>query len=284
MKELIVTADDFGLSRSISEGIAKAVKEGIVTSVNFLPTGPSFEETLYLIKDLKLEEIGAHLALTETAPFTYPGQVPTLVTKNGRFHKNYSSFFAHFFLGRISRQDIYVELKSQLDRLKRIGLPITNITSHEHIHMMPAITGIFVDLAREYDIPFVRYPHGDKLVRPFRLNKFLRLGILLLFERGLGRAIKMGGRQATDHFLGFLDSGNLDEAVLLGLFEKLEDGTTELVSHPGFLSPELLDKCVFQLKCEGELSALTSRHARKFLEDNGIKLTTYGKVLSGRAR
>lgn len=284
MKQLIVTADDFGLSKSISEGIVRACREGIVTSINFLPTGPSFEETLYLIKDLKLQEIGAHLSLTETAPVTYPGQIPTLVTRSGRFHKSYMDFFLNLFLKKISREDIVLELRNQLERVKKIGIPITNLTSHEHIHMMPGLLEIFVSLAREYSIPFVRYPHADKLVRPLRLNKFFKLSLLLSLEKNMGYVIEKEGLRVTDHFIGFLDSGNLNEEVLIRLLNKLEDGVTEMVCHPGFLSPELLDKCIFHLNCEGELAAMTSRRVKKFIQDNGIILTTFGNILSKRDR
>ncbi|MCX5686100.1 MAG: ChbG/HpnK family deacetylase [Candidatus Omnitrophica bacterium] len=265
MKQLIVTADDFGLSKSISEDIAKACREGIVTSINLLSTGRSFEESLYLIKDLKLEEIGAHLSLTGTIPATYPGQIPTLIAKNGRFHKSYRNFFINLFLKKINREEVDLELRNQLERLKRIGIPITNLTSHEHIHMMPELLNIFVDLAKEYRIPFIRYPRGDKLVRPLRGDKFFRLSLLSLFGKNMGHVIERSGLRATDHFIGFLDSGNLNEEVLIRLLNKLEDGTTEMVCHPG---------------CEGELAALTARRVKKFIQDNGIVLTTFKNILS----
>ena len=71
MKCLIVTADDFGLSKSINEGIVKAYKDGIVTSISLIPTGEAFHDAVALARDLKLEDIGAHLSLTETGPLTH---------------------------------------------------------------------------------------------------------------------------------------------------------------------------------------------------------------------
>ena len=189
-------------------------------------------------------------------------------------------FLLKRFLKKINREEIYLELRNQLERLKRIGIPITNLTSHEHIHIMPALSSIFADLAKEYSIPFIRYPHGDKLVKPLGPDKFFKLGLLSIFEKRMGEIVRRGGLKAADHFLGFLDSGNLNEEVLLDLLNRLEDGTTEMVCHPGFLSPELLDSCIFHLNCEGELAALTSRRVKKFIRDNGIVLTTYGKILS----
>ncbi|MCX5679426.1 MAG: ChbG/HpnK family deacetylase, partial [Candidatus Omnitrophica bacterium] len=70
MKKLIVTADDFGLTHSINEGILMAAREGIVTNINLIPTGDASGDAIAVIKYDKIPEIGVHLALTETRPVT----------------------------------------------------------------------------------------------------------------------------------------------------------------------------------------------------------------------
>lgn len=284
MKQLIVSADDFGLTKSISEGAVKAYRDGIVTSLNLLPTGSAFEESLYLLKNIKLNEIGAHLSLTETSPVANPAKVKSLVTKEGGFYANYPSFFINLFLGKIKTGDIYFELRSQLDRLKKTDLPIISLNSHEHIHMMPFLLRIFIELAGEYSIPFIRYPHGDRLVRPFSLKKLFKMIALSYFGKRIERMMRESGIYAADNFLGHLDSGNLSEDLLIRLLDNLPDGTTELVCHPGYLSPQVLNKYMFHLNCESELSALTSRRVKRIIEDRGIRLVTYGEILSERKR
>ncbi|MDD5137175.1 MAG: ChbG/HpnK family deacetylase, partial [Candidatus Omnitrophica bacterium] len=83
MKYLIVSADDLGLSESISRGIIKGYEDGIVTSLNVIPSGKAFYSAASALKSLKPEEIGAHLALTETSPVTTGEKIPTLVTPEG---------------------------------------------------------------------------------------------------------------------------------------------------------------------------------------------------------
>ncbi|MFH0763553.1 MAG: ChbG/HpnK family deacetylase [Candidatus Omnitrophota bacterium] len=284
MKQLIVSADDFGLTKSMSEGAVKAYRDGIVTSLNLLPAGSAFEESLYLLKDIKLNEIGAHLSLTETSPVTDPARITSLVTKEGNFHANYPPFFINLFTGKIKTDDIYLELRSQLDRLKRTNLPIVSLNSHEHIHMMPFLLKIFIELAGEYNIPFIRYPHGDRLVSPFSLKKLFKAIVLSYFGKRIEGMVRESGIYAADNFLGHLDSGNLNEGVLIRLLDNLREGTTELVCHPGFLSPQILDRYTFHLDCESELSALTSRRVKRVIEDRGIRLVTYGEILSERKR
>ena len=272
MRYLIVSADDFGLTKSVNEGIAMAAKEGIVTSLSLMPAGEAFAGALGLLKDLNIEKVGVHLALTETKPTLEPAKVTTLVAKDGKFYKNHNDLFFKLFLRKIGQNQIYDELKNQVEMVLKSGLKITNLSSHEHIHMIPAILDIFVRLAIEYDIPAMRYPRGDRPVRGIEPGAYYRSLVLAYFSKDMYKALRGAGISYTGHFLGLLDSGKLTEDLLIDIFSNLKEGTTELVSHPGFLGPEILDRYRFHINCEKELSALTSRRVKKFLDENGIKL------------
>ena len=282
MKQLIVSADDFGLARGINEGIAKAFREGIVTSINIIPSGDAYYDALSALKGTKPSEIGAHLALTETAPVTIPGKIPTLVDGDGRFCRNHRKFFSRLISKKISREDIYTELRSQMERLKEIGLPITSISGHEHIHMYPDILKIFLEIAKEYRVPAIRYLHGDSIAGYITFKKLYRKAVLVFFGKSMGLAIRKAGIRCTDNFLGFLDSGNLEEETLIGMFKALRDGTTELVTHPGLLSPEVLDKCIFHQRCETDLAALVSKRVKKVISDKGIRLIKFSDLATGQ--
>ena len=280
MKYLIVSADDFGFTRSVNEGIAMACREGIVTSVNLFPSGDAFEDALRLAKDMGLKEAGAHLALTETSPVADPSKVPTLVAPGGRFYKGRARLIPKLLLGMVDPDQIYIELKAQMDAVEGAGLKITDLSSHEHIHMMPEILAIFVKLAKEYDIPAIRYPHKDISARPFGMKSLYKSFVLSCFERGMAKVLGSYSIKSPDHFRGFLDSANITEETLLKMLDSLEEGTTELVCHPGFLGPEILDRYTFHRNCEAELFALTSRRVKKRLDERSIRLITYGEFLS----
>jgi chitin disaccharide deacetylase len=282
MKQLIVSADDFGLARGINEGIAKAFREGIVTSINVIPAGGAYYDALAFLKELKPPEIGAHLALTEVTPVTGPGKIPTLVDIEGRFCRSRRKFFLRLISKKISREDIYTELRNQMERLKEIGLPITSLSGHEHIHMFPEILKIFIEIAKEYRVPAVRFLHGDSITGYITFKKFYRKAVLVFFGKSMGLAIRKAGIRCTDNFLGFLDSGNLEEETLIGMLKALRDGTTELVAHPGLLSPEVLDKCVFHRRCETDLAALVSRRVKKVIDGNGIRLIKFSDLAGGQ--
>lgn len=280
MKRLIVSADDFGFSESINEGIVKAYEEGIVTHLNLMPAGGAFDDALTKARALKLREAGAHLVLTEEMiPLSGPHRVVSLVRKNNKFHRSHKEFFLNLLLRKIDVPHIYRELKNQLEILKKTGIRLTCLSSHEHIHMVGAILRIFLKLAEEYDIPSVRYLGNDVYAPPFGVKKFYRSVLLSYFEKDMGRILNMSDAIHTDSFMGFIESGNINEETLLAMLGFLKAGTTELACHPGFLSPELLEEGDFHLNCEAELAALVSRRVKKLVKDKGIKLITYGEFL-----
>ena len=277
MKYLIVSADDLGLSESITRGIIKGYEEGIVTSLNIIPAGEAFYDAMELIRAVKPKEISAHLTLTEPGPVTEADKVPSLLTKEGSFHESYPGFLIDFFSGKIDLGQIYIELKNQLERLKTSGLPITNLSSHQHIHMLPGILEIFIRLAKEYNIPSIRYPRKDVLLYPYLLQKIFKKIILGYFSGKMKKAFDEASIRYTDNFLGFLDSGNIREELLIKMLSTLPEGTTELVTHPGFISSYVLDRCIFHRHCETDLAALTSRRVKKTIADKGIKLISFGE-------
>jgi predicted glycoside hydrolase/deacetylase ChbG (UPF0249 family) len=270
MKYLIVTADDLGLAESINEGIAKACREGIVNSVSVIPTGEAFVDAVRVVKDLGLKEIGAHLALTETKPLLC----------SSKFYKNHNRLFRDIFLGKVDLECVRGELKAQLELLKTAGVKITHINSHEHIHMLPEILNIFISLAREFSIPALRYPRRDRAIRAFNTGDLYRKSILSYFSAQAAGSFKGSGLLYTDSFLGLLDAGRLKEDLLIGMLGGLKDGVTELVCHPGFLSPEVIDGYKWHVGAEAELFALTGSRVKNALKSNEIKLITYGELPS----
>ncbi|MCX5668485.1 MAG: ChbG/HpnK family deacetylase [Candidatus Omnitrophica bacterium] len=270
MKYLIVTADDLGLTESINEGLAKACREGIVSSVSVIPTGETFGDAVRIIKDLGLKEIGAHLALTETKP----------LLNSSKFYKNHNRFFKDIVFGKADLEGFKRELKAQLELLKKAGAKITHINSHEHVHMVPEILNIFVSLAKEFNIPALRYPRGDRPMRAFNIRDLYKKSILSYFSGRTARLFKNSGLLYTDHFLGLLDAGKLKEDLLIEMLGGLKDGVTELVCHPGFLSPEVIDRYNWHAGAEAELFALTEPRVKNTIHNNGIKLISYGEFLA----
>lgn len=279
-KYLIINADDFGLTKSINEGIVKAFRNGVLSSANLMPSGEAFADAVSWMKELGIKESGVHLSLTESIPTLKAYEIPTLVSKEGRFHSHHTNFFIRFFLGKISKGEMLDELRNQLDMVRDSGIKINYLSSHEHVHMMPGVLNMFIELAREYEIPAMRCIKKEYYRHKWGSRPFYRSVVLSLIGKNGERIMKREGMGYPDNFLGFVDSGSVHEVILLDMINSLKDGITELVMHPGFLGPEVLERYRFHINCESELHAITSPRVRKAIEDNGIKLTNYAELSS----
>ena len=279
MKKLIVTADDFGLTHSINEGVLMAAREGIVTNINLIPTGTAADDAIAIIKYDKIPEIGVHLALTETRPITSTRLISSIIDGGGLFPRTRFKFLKRFFSGHIDIEHVKIELKSQIDRAANSGAKITNLSSHEHLHMIPEIFAVLTGLAKEYGIRYIRVLRKESYMPAVSLKKIFRSAVVAYFEPSMDKLLKRSSLNTTDNFMGFLDSGAIREDVLLRMLGGIKEGVTELVSHPGFLDPEILDHYRFHINCEEELYALTSPKVKKSIADNGIKLCRYGDLM-----
>jgi len=65
LKQLIVNADDLGLTPAVNRGVVRAFQSGIVTSTSLLVTGSAFEDAVALARQNPELDVGLHLALVD---------------------------------------------------------------------------------------------------------------------------------------------------------------------------------------------------------------------------
>src|SRR6476646_8710847 len=98
-KRLIVTADDVGLRRGMTEGAIRAHREGIVTACSVVANGREFDDAVARLRDVPSLEVGVHLTLVEERALTTGAAMP----------RNYMRFlFAR-------RTDVESELRAQIE-------------------------------------------------------------------------------------------------------------------------------------------------------------------------
>lgn len=86
---LIITADDFGASKNINEGIKIAAENKSITSISVLS---NFSESLTELLELTIKypniDIGVHLNIVTGNPILKVEEVSSLVDTNGSLCKN----------------------------------------------------------------------------------------------------------------------------------------------------------------------------------------------------
>ena len=256
MKRLIINADDFGFTRDVNAGIAHAFREGVLTSTTLMANGDAFDDAVRLAADNPGLDVGCHLVLVQGRSLSTGQWLPQTPIQLLRALA-------------IRSLDVYAELRMQIQKIRNAGIPITHLDSHKHTHIVPSIFRMVVRLAGEFNVPYIRLPI-DRTV-PFAGP------VCQLADRYYRRFARGSRVQMTDHFLGFRLTGVLTENSFADALKNLKPGTTEFMSHPGFLGDELKSaRTRLKESRVRELEALTSPRIRAIMDEESIHLATFG--------
>jgi chitin disaccharide deacetylase len=241
-RRLIVTADDVGLHRGMTEGAIRAHRLGIVTACSVVANGVAFDDAVARLRDVPSLRIGVHLTLVEERSLT-----------GTRFPKSY----AGFVLGRKDFAAIERELRAQVDQVLRTGLRVTHLNGHQHLHMWPRVFAIVTRLANEYGIGYVRRVRD-------------RGG-----QGGIGRRLSIAALNAFGSggsTIGVMEAGHLTADRIIDLLPHVL-GTTELVTHPG-LGVDSYPH--WRYAWDAETEALCDPRVRQAIDESGIELIAPG--------
>jgi chitin disaccharide deacetylase len=287
MKRLIVNADDFGLAESVNRGIVMAHREGILTSASLLANGLAFDEAIALSRQLPHLSLGVHLNISAGTPVSSAARIPTLLNERGQLHLSPLRVGLSLLTHQVSLEDIRSEFRAQALKVLDAGVTPAHLDSHLHVHLLPQLAPIVIDLAREFRIRHVRCPAENLEATLPLLWKFAKPGIAALERstvaftvKSLGarfrEQLRKGGLVCPDAFYGLVHTGFLDAKTLTALLHLVPEGTTELMCHPGFPSPEL-ESVGGKLthSRETEVLALTAREIKEALGPLGIRLTNF---------
>ncbi|MFH0725361.1 MAG: ChbG/HpnK family deacetylase [Pseudomonadota bacterium] len=282
---LVVNADDFGISQSINDGIARAHREGIVTATSLMAGGRAFDHAVAWCRSLPTLDVGAHLTLVAEKPLLK--KKSTLTGADGRLPPSIRVLLGRLWGGRISRADIQAEWSAQIERILASGIRVTHLDSHQHLHALPGIGRLTLNLARDYHIPFVRVPIEDRMAPRsltrqslFRSAEAMVLRGSCLFS-GLNR--RSAGEFPPPQSLGFQEGGSLDLARLQRLLRSLRPGRVyELMCHPG-LTPVEPEVKRWRYHHREELGALSSPVIRAEIAARNIRLCTFAELSGGHA-
>ncbi len=276
VKRLIVTADDVGLHPGMTRGALAAHDGGIVTAVSVSPNGRDFEPAVERLRDRPKLDVGAHLSLVGERPLSPPRAIPSLVGADGRLHARYPAFAARYALGRIRAADLETELRAQVERLLGTGLRVVHLNSHQHLHLLPRVFDVVLELAEKHGIPAVRIPNEPEASLSPR-------GIQLAALNALGRRAR-GRTVCADRTIGVLAAGHLTAATLRSCLAYVGEGVTELVCHPGLDGAELARVYDWGYGWDEETAALSDPALTALLRERGISLATFSDLIGGVAQ
>ncbi|MBQ6005626.1 MAG: ChbG/HpnK family deacetylase [Selenomonadaceae bacterium] len=279
MKKLIVNADDFGRHELINRAVERAFNSGCLRSATLMAGGIAFDDAINLAKKFPKLGVGIHFTLANGNPILPPEEIPTLVTEEGIFHGDYIKFLKRYLSGKISLGEVRSELAAQLEKILNTGLTLTHFDSHQHLHHIPGIIEIVLELASAKNISAMRVANTKIFDGELdSLGKFVG-------RLGLGSLAKFTAHQAhkknfttPEHFAGIVAGESVSEKFLLKLIENLQDGTTEVMLHPGTDNKILQDFCRWEHDFEEELAAVTSPKILNLLAEKNIAAINFSDL------
>lgn len=146
--DLIVNADDFGISPENTAATVSLMERGRVTSATILANGEDLGSALAAARRLPSRSFGVHLNLTEGPPLTDPSDLAPLLDPDGRLHPIiFSTQITRTLLRGIER-----EWMAQVERIRSAGVPVSHLDSHQHVHTIPRLFLAFKSVQRKTGI------------------------------------------------------------------------------------------------------------------------------------
>jgi chitin disaccharide deacetylase len=274
MKKLIVSADDFGLTEGINEGIIRCAREGIVTSASIMANTPAFENAVTMAKQCPGLATGVHLNLVKGKPLLPTEKIRSLVDNKGIFY-TLPRFTIRLVSGGVSMTEAENELRSQIEKVIASGLKVTHLDSHRHFHVFPSLIKLVIKLAVDYKINTIRCPLGMSV-----FTGSAKEFILSSLARNAQRALDKANIRHNGRFFELVKIEGCED--FLQVFQKfcqnIPEGVTELDCHPGLKTSELDGIEATIHNRERQVEILTNPALPGLLKQHKIELVNYRDI------
>ena len=281
-KQLILNADDFGLTKGVDDGIIRAHREGILTSATLMANGDAFAHAVELAVANPSLGVGCHLVLVGGKSVAPRQEISSLADSDGQLPTSLGALVGRVTTGRIRRADIERELRAQIEKIQRAGISPTHLDTHKHTHAHPRVLDALGRVAQELGITRIRKP-----IERLRDSWAGKAPIGQLVAASAARTVSLKfralsrkyGLRSPKNFLGLASTGGLGAAALRRLIDTLPEGQTEIMLHPGIYDADLIQTGTrLRKERELEMNALVDPDVKRAVVANGIQLITYREL------
>ncbi len=279
--QLIINADDFGLTKATNEAVFELAKLGTVSSTTVMVN------MLYASEAVKLTGIhgfgvGLHFNLTQGRPLSNPELIPSLVKENGCF-LNITTLKKKIKNNEISKAEVLIELNAQFSRLENIiGSNISHIDSHQDINKQNLISDTLIEFMVQRKNPLgLRWYNKTYLYLSKKPLDLIEPGLMNLSKFGLKRFVTERYFRLIRNKL--LHSFKLPDAMLytenhnirtllqrLTMLESINTNKVfEIMVHPATSTEEFSETNMLEARVE-EYNILKSFEFQEFIQKNSL--------------
>ena len=278
-KAVIITGDDFGVSREVNAGIIRAYRDGVLRGTSLMVAGAARDEAAAAARETPGLDVGLHLAVCHGRSVLPFDKLEGIVDTTGHFTENPVMAGMRYFFNRKIRTHLRDEVRAQIDlHLKLIG-SLNHIDGHLNFHVHPVLADMLLDLAAEYRVPCIRIPREPimttlALARDHFARKLIEAVIFRALSRRMRRMLAARGIRTTDYLFGLHQSGNLNEDYVLGVIARLREGVTEIYFHPAIDAGATPPPA----EAQREVEILTGTRIREALSANRVRITSFAEL------
>ena len=212
---LIINADDFGYRASVNKAILYCYENEIINSTSLMVNKPGFEEAVEMIHSNNvIKNVGVHVNLASEAPLI-DFQDKTYLKKNGKWDIKKTGNKIGYLTSE-NKKAFSEEIEAQVKKAIKSDVKITHLDSHYHLHTLPTLYPLFVEVARKNQLKL-------RLAQTYNENNYLKF----LFRKYLNHQVTKAGLnysllfESVDYFTHHNLSGELTV-------------NTEVMLHPDF--------------------------------------------------
>jgi len=299
---LIITADDFGASNNINEGIKIAAEKKAITSISVLS---NFTDSLPDLKNISENNpwisIGVHLNITTGKPILSTEKIPSLVSADGNFYTIEALLSK---IKSVSADELRKELRAQILALAYCDIRLEHLSDHFGIlSFYSPFFDVVIELAKEFNVPVrtpliagIKYPdlfknsqinkRGRQIARRLALNAPLKAISLLKYSRihEMDKKVHKLDELGILHPDLFIECfwGDPTPSNFLHILEHLPIGISEVVVHLGTNTsqesyPSGLDLDYFKNR-ENELITITSDYLKEYYNYLNIRTIRFSEI------
>lgn len=251
--KVVFNADDFGAHLAVSQGIIKAMREGVVRSTTVMANLVTDGE-LGELKSMPGISAGLHANLTKGRPLT---QFPSRWLDG---EGNFASKLLYSPEGgpALPYDAVCAELTAQLQCLLDAGVKVSHIDSHHHVHGFATVLAVVEDLASKHGL--AARPASEWMARRFN---------------------KQGIRRPDVLITGFFGKNNISCArleELLGAAASSGAQSVEVMCHPGLSAGLPEDFSSYREERDEEMAVLCSGELAAWLKGNDITIVNYAQL------
>ena len=256
---VILNADDYAMTRGISEGILALAEAGRLSATSAIVTTDNWRSDAGAAIKLRGRfALGLHLNLTFGKPL---GPMRRLATDG--ILPSPDVLMGRALSRRIDRAEVGAEIERQLDRFEEaVGYPPDFVDGHHHAHVLPGVRDELIAALKR------RFPNGGPLVRDpsDKVTAILRRRVaagkalsVALLSLGLRPLVEASRFAVNAGFSGFSTFGAVPYAKEFDAFLAARGPRHMIMCHPGLPDEELGDRDSIRHRRAEEHQVLATR-------------------------